>query len=173
MTIKKHVLVLWLGVVLLVPGVYAASVKNKVVALAESSSSSDVASEGDISDIDDDSNVITDPSKLIKIDKAHSIFKIILRSNRSTGYSWSLKDYDKNLISLKKSEYKPKSRCNYEGMCATGVAGVEKWVFKALLNNMSSSKTTKITLVYSRPWDKGASNNEETFNIELVPGSAD
>lgn len=106
----------------------------------------------------------TDPQKPIMVKKAAPRFNVILQSNPTTGYSWSLKDYDYNLI-------KPISRKYYPAKTGLiGSGGYEKWVF-AIKNppGFVVPHTTSITLIYSRPWDlQGA----QAMNFKVVTVNA-
>jgi len=86
-------------------------------------------------------------------------FTIKLDSNRTTGYSWSLKNYDKKLISLVSHAYiAPNSKL-------IGAPGYETWVFKANPSFLSGSKSTKVTLDYARPWEHGMSVKTAVYKI--------
>lgn len=92
--------------------------------------------------------VFSDPSAAIIVDKSNPVFKIILQANPTTGYSWSLKNYDHNLIMPVKHKYYPP-----KGKKLLGAPGYEKWTFKVLPKGFFVSHMTIITLVYVRPWD--------------------
>lgn len=89
----------------------------------------------------------TDPQKPIVVKSSNPSFTIILSSNPTTGYSWSLKTYDNDLI-------KPISRKYYSlQIKMLGAGGYEKWVFTVKPAGFAVPQTTNITLIYSRPWE--------------------
>lgn len=142
--IKNYVIIVWLSLLSIVINSYAAEYEE-----------------------------VTDSSKIIVVEQSAPVFKIILKSNPSTGYSWSLKDYDNTLVSHIGNEYKPVARCNTEGQCATGVPGTEEWSFKVLPAGFIKQRETSVVLVYNRQWEKKQQNNKEvTFTINLVPKNA-
>lgn len=85
----------------------------------------------------------TDDSKAIGV-KVTKKFIITLESNPTTGYSWQ-ESRDETMIELVQSEYEPGEDAQ-KGVAGAG--GNDLFWFKAL-----KSGTTKITLVYKRPWE--------------------
>jgi inhibitor of cysteine peptidase len=85
-------------------------------------------------------------------------FNIMVTSNRSTGYSWSVGEIsDGAQVVIFGSEYTAPEA----GM--PGKAGYETWRFKAL-----GSGNIKLVWNYIRPWEKGeASARTLTFNISV------
>ncbi len=88
-------------------------------------------------------------------------FTIKLESNRTTGYSWSLKNYDHKLLSLESHTYIPPHTS------LIGAPGNEQWIFQASPHFFKNSKTTKISLSYARPWEHGKSL--KTVEYEVIP----
>lgn len=105
------------------------------------------------------SNVaFSDPTKPIVISSSSPVFVITLKSNRTTGYSWFLKQHDKHLIKLVSHKYiAPQQQM-------PGAGGYEIWTFKAKPEFFKPGTTSEITLVYARPWQR-TSVKIETFKV--------
>lgn len=96
----------------------------------------------------------TDPSKPIVVEKSNPKFSIILQSNPTSGYSWFLKNYNENLISLngKKFTSPPATKKKL-----AGAPGYETWNFSVKPSSFVVPQITNIVLIYARPWeDQGA-----------------
>lgn len=90
---------------------------------------------------------ITDPQKTIVVKASNPNFVITLSANPTTGYSWSLKSYDSDLI-------KPVSRKYYPPQTKLlGAGGYEKWVFAVKPAGFIVPQITNVTLIYSRSWE--------------------
>jgi inhibitor of cysteine peptidase len=75
--------------------------------------------------------------------KSGEIFKIVLESNRSTGYGWYWDNKpDKSIIDSLYVDYVLKSKMQ------TGAGGNEMWEFRALRKGEQMIK-----MVYKRPWE--------------------
>src|SRR4029079_2586036 len=98
-------------------------------------------------------------SNTIYVDRDHSQFTIQLDSNRTTGYSWSIKSYDKKFISEVSHEYIPSNTK------LIGASGYEKWVFQASSNFWKGSESTRVTLEYARPWEHGKSIKTTVYKV--------
>lgn len=95
----------------------------------------------------------------IYVNNGHPQFTIKLDSNRTTGYSWSLKNYDKKMILLVSHTYiKPNTKL-------IGAPGYEKWIFQANPAFMKGTKNTTISLSYARPWEHGKSIKTVVYKI--------
>lgn len=111
--------------------------------------------------------IISDQSKPIIVSESNPIFKIIVQSNPSTGYSWFLKGYNPNLITpLKKAFYSPYSPTqSKDTKLLAGAPGYEEWSFKAKPESFMVPQLTSITLVYLRPWDEQSS---QIVNFKVI-----
>jgi inhibitor of cysteine peptidase len=105
------------------------------------------------------SNVVFSDSKNpIVVQAASPDFVITLPSNRTTGYSWFLKQHDAHLIKMVSHKYiRPQQQM-------PGAGGYEIWTFKAKPEFFKGSATSDITLVYARPWQR-TSVKTETFKV--------
>ena len=99
--------------------------------------------------------IFTDAQKPIIVKKSHPLFTIILQSNPTTGFSWTLKNFDNSLIKPVKRAYVTTAP---RGLMGAG--GYEKWTFEAKPESFVVPQTTSITLIYSRSWElEGAQAN--------------
>lgn len=76
-----------------------------------------------------------------------------LPSNPTTGYSWFLTSYNKNLLTLIKHQYFPISAGKTCAKPLIGAGGYEVWQFKATKNALKAPQITYIKLIYARPWE--------------------
>ncbi|MDA8561875.1 protease inhibitor I42 family protein [Gammaproteobacteria bacterium] len=99
---------------------------------------------------------------IIQLKKNQPNFSILLYSSPTTGYSWSLKKYNKNLIELTGHEYvKHKSS-------KMGASSYEKWSFHATDHFFDKNTSTRIILDYFRPWETKAPLKTLTYKIVLT-----
>jgi inhibitor of cysteine peptidase len=90
--------------------------------------------------------VYTEDEVLIQI-VPDAEFVIRLNSNISTGYSWFLREYDPELISVSKHSYiAPKTNL-------IGAPGFDEWTFKTT-HSPKLTTPSYIRFVYARPWEK-------------------
>jgi inhibitor of cysteine peptidase len=91
--------------------------------------------------------VYTEQQPNISVDAAHRIFTIKLKSNRTTGYSWYLREYDPNLLLPEKHSFEaPKERL-------IGAPGYELWTFQVKPAGFVVPQQTTIRFIYARSWD--------------------
>ena len=82
---------------------------------------------------------------------------VILASNATTGYSWSLSgNSDSTVLSKIDNKYIAPQPTNI-----VGAGGSEKWTFQALKKGSST-----ISMGYSRPWE--STPPAETFDLTVV-----
>ncbi|MGB9978655.1 protease inhibitor I42 family protein [Methanobacterium sp.] len=87
-------------------------------------------------------NTATHPVIKTKMVKVNKEFRVVLKSNPTTGYSWMAK-FDPKYIQLVSSRYVPYKT----GSDIAGSGGVQILTFKAIKLGIS-----RITLEYQRPW---------------------
>ncbi|MDP1603329.1 MAG: protease inhibitor I42 family protein [Legionella sp.] len=75
-------------------------------------------------------------------------FQVALPANPTTGYQWSIKNYDKGLLKLVSSRYVAHGR----GLIGEG--GVMEYNFK-LIHGVDVPKLTAMVFTYARPWEHG------------------
>ncbi|MEI6237833.1 MAG: protease inhibitor I42 family protein [Candidatus Saccharibacteria bacterium] len=101
--------------------------------------------------------LISEDQDNIEIKKDQN-FTIILTSNPSTGYSWSIDGiYNKKIIAKVSNEFQPPASN------MIGAPGKELWLFKG-----NSEGSTKLNFIYTR--QKGTDTNQlnhKTFNITV------
>jgi predicted secreted protein len=86
-------------------------------------------------------------------------FVIELKSNRTTGYSWTLEAYDPTDIELLAHQYVPPKEM------IAGAAGTERWTFQLTKKGLSSSNPLSLTFLYKRPWEAGKNGRTQTFVV--------
>lgn len=102
--------------------------------------------------------VFSSPKDKIIVTQQNPTFMITLQSNPTTGFSWQLISYDKNLL-----EYVGHRFVAPHNKKLVGAPGYETWTFKAK-KNVSADQATQITLQYARPWTKDGAT-ETRFTI--------
>ena len=108
--------------------------------------------------------VFTDSLKTIVVKKSKPVFSIILQSNPTTGYSWSLKNYDVSLILPVSNKFYPPTNKKL-----IGAPGYEKWTFRVKPSGFTVPQLTNITLIYLRPWDE---QSAQVINFKVVTNNA-
>lgn len=100
----------------------------------------------------------TDPAAPIET-RAGQEFTIVLRSNRTTGYSWMLADsLDARLVALVRDDY----LADPAPAGIAGSGGRERWTFRAL-----TPGETVIQMKYARAWEQ-PSPGVETADVRVV-----
>ncbi len=97
----------------------------------------------------------SDPSQGIEIGVGKQ-FIIVLEANPTTGYTWET-DFDKSLLKLVRSEFKPAK--SEPGM--VGVGGEQRFIFEGLKEGR-----TEATLTYKRPWEQDFAD-QKTFAVRI------
>lgn len=100
-------------------------------------------------------------NKTIVLHKGTEQFCIVLQANPSTGYSWLLKQYNKNLVQPITSQFIPANSK------LIGASGTQKWFFKVNPNAYKVPSTGTITFIYARPWDLSDNATTTQFNIVM------
>lgn len=80
----------------------------------------------------------------LNINSAQKLLTVNLKANPSTGFTWSIKSYDQELLKLIDSTYKPSSD-------RLGSDGDMIYVFSILKDKRPAN--TKLVFVYARPWE--------------------
>ena len=98
-------------------------------------------------------------STAISVSEAQPVFIIKLISNPTTGYVWSLRHYDKTLLTAVKHEYHaPKTDL-------IGAPGYELWTFRAKPAAFAVPARTKLSFVYARPWESDQAGSAAEFVV--------
>ncbi|HVY53520.1 MAG TPA: protease inhibitor I42 family protein [Gammaproteobacteria bacterium] len=88
----------------------------------------------------------------IHLDNITHQFIIKLKSNPTTGFKWSLKQYDPHYLELVRHNFEaPNSKL-------MGAPGFETWLFETKQKNFTN---VPIKLIYARAWEKPNSNVSE------------
>lgn len=98
----------------------------------------------------------------ITIDKKNPTFRIRLKSNPTTGYSWFLREYDHELIMPVKSEFEPAKTD------LVGGPGSQLWVFKVKPGAFTVPSQSVIRLIYARPWQGAEGSNQLVFRVSVI-----
>ena len=93
---------------------------------------------------------------ICSIDVAEQTMTVMLKSNPSTGCSWTLENSDPSVLKLESKTYE--SSLPDGGMEIVGAGGYDKYCFKA-----GSKGTTTLKFVYGQHWDGGILFGEETL----------
>ncbi|MFC3909406.1 protease inhibitor I42 family protein [Legionella dresdenensis] len=96
-------------------------------------------------------------SMIIQLNSTDSSFEVTLPANPSTGYRWSVKSYDQELLRLVSSKYvaaQPQ---------LIGSGGNMIYEFE-LLNGVAVPKLTSLVFSYARPWER----EQETIQTVTV-----
>lgn len=111
-------------------------------------------------DIDDaKTSPYSNPSKNIIVAKASPQFTITLASNRTTGYSWHLLNYNNQLLTLVNHEYQAPQKV------VPGAGGAEVWTFKVNDIGFTAPQISKIALLYARPWNLKDNSKQVEFTV--------
>lgn len=93
--------------------------------------------------------IFNSPKNKIIVSQKNPTFTITLQSNPTTGFSWKLKSYDKNLVTF--VDHKFIAPQNKKLM---GAPGYELWTFKANKGNYKVNQVGHVKMEYARPWTK-------------------
>jgi inhibitor of cysteine peptidase len=91
--------------------------------------------------------VYTDANQIIVVSAVKPSFMLQLKANPTTGYSWSTQNYNKKLLSLMSYQYLPPNSK------LIGAGGISVWTFKVTPIGLQQTMSTKINLLYARPWN--------------------
>jgi len=95
----------------------------------------------------------------IMVTAAEPTFTIKLKSNPTTGYSWFLRGYDKNLV-VPKAHHIQK---NAQGL--VGAPQFELWTFSIKPAGFIVPHQTTLRFVYTRPWQGGESEAPVIYKV--------
>ncbi len=91
--------------------------------------------------------IYTNANQTITVTQKSPEFKIQLKANPTTGYTWTTKQYDQHLLTLVNYRYIPPS------VQMPGAGGIAEWDFKANAKAFEKPQSTIIQLLYARSWD--------------------
>lgn len=104
--------------------------------------------------------VFNSPKNAIVVTQKEPVFTITLQSNPTTGFSWNLISYDKNLVELLNHKYVAP-----ENKKLMGAPGYEIWVFKAKKATYAVNQVGHVVMSYARPWTKEGATKESFMII--------
>lgn len=93
--------------------------------------------------------IFTSHKKPIIVSQQNPTFTITQQSNPTTGFSWKLISYDKNLMTFVSHKYVPP-----ENKKLMGAPGYEVWTFTAVKPTVpyAVNQVGHIRMEYARPW---------------------
>lgn len=91
--------------------------------------------------------IYTNANQTITVTRKSPEFKIQLKANPTTGYTWITKQYDQKLLTLVNYHFIPPS------VQMPGAGGTSEWDLKANPQLFLKPQTTLIHLLYARSWD--------------------
>ncbi|MFZ2315955.1 MAG: protease inhibitor I42 family protein [Gammaproteobacteria bacterium] len=107
--------------------------------------------------------VIYSESRLnIVVEKKNPIFRIRLKSNPTTGYSWFLREYDHDLLVPVKHEFESPT------MTVVGAPGSDVWTFKVKPTGFTVPQQSTLRMVYARPWQGADGSTQIVFRVSIV-----
>lgn len=97
--------------------------------------------------VTDESGItFSNPHQAIQVSADSPEVTLTLRSNRTTGYQWVLKDYDAAILEPVSAVYHaPKAS-------VPGAPGYATWTFRVKKEALTVPRMTQVTLQYIRPW---------------------
>jgi len=107
----------------------------------------------------------SDSSQVITIIPPMKGFIISLPANPTTGYQWTVKQYDSTMLTLDKQDY---LRSTSQLVGAGGHARLYFSVNPVVLNT-KQEKTTSVILLYARSFAPNDNPKEVKFNITIEP----
>lgn len=90
---------------------------------------------------------LIDTHKPMVLTIGQKILVVRLKSNATTGFSWFLKNYDHDLLTLEGHRYIAPVPSKM-----VGVPGEEEWTFKINSTAYLAPQISQIEWVYARPW---------------------
>lgn len=114
-------------------------------------------------DTSTDSYTYTQDKLGVMVASDHPEFKIQLKSNASTGYSWFLRGYDRNLIQPVKHEFLAPTDKNL-----IGAPGNEVWTFNVMPAGFAVPQQTLLTMVYARPWEGDKHATQLVYTVSTI-----
>lgn len=87
--------------------------------------------------------------QVIHVSSSQSSFELSLPANPTTGFNWQVSSMDSTKIKLVKSVYTPASASKH----LVGGGGIMHFYF-TVLPKLQRPTSTKIELIYVRPWEK-------------------
>ncbi|CAM2793623.1 protease inhibitor I42 family protein [Legionella worsleiensis] len=97
---------------------------------------------------------------MLQVPNNQPSFKVSLAANPTTGYQWTVEQYDKTLFKLTSSQFqRPKSNL-------IGAGGQMLFTF-TLNKGKSYPKSTKLVFQYARAWEKEP-GKIQTVNVNFI-----
>lgn len=107
------------------------------------------------------SMIYQNPSQTIAVTRNTPNFTLKLKSNPTTGYSWSLLKYDNKVITPVTHSFQRPTQM------MIGAGGYELWQFRVQDAAFANTQHTAIVMAYVRPWEKNVVPKKVIFNVKL------
>lgn len=105
------------------------------------------------------SNIINiNDSYETQIEKIEKGISVSLKSNPTTGYSWSYKIQEDGIVEMARQKYI--ADVHKEGLAGSG--GKENYIFKGV-----KAGETKVTFTYARPWKGGETDGSVSLLLKV------
>lgn len=102
---------------------------------------------------------VSNPQQNVIVKKTSPHFTIVLQSNPTTGYRWSLKQYDSNFITPVGNKFIPPTNQRL-----IGAGGYEQWMFDVKPEAFNAAHQLTVSFIYARSWERG-SGQGVSFNV--------
>ncbi len=105
-------------------------------------------------------NIQTEERPAFTVTPSSSVFVLKLKSNPTTGYTWSLVNYNPALIEPMKHKYEANADKK-----RIGAPGYEYWTFRVRSSGFTVPQQTQIEMIYARPWEANDATKPTVFKI--------
>jgi len=92
----------------------------------------------------------------MNVDKSCSTFMVTLPANPTTGFQWTVTEYDKSLLNLKASQFIGQKTSRI------GAGGQMRFTFE-LVKGQTYPQSTEIVFRYSRAWEPGSASSQKVI----------
>jgi inhibitor of cysteine peptidase len=101
--------------------------------------------------------------QIIEVYSTKPSFALLLPANPTTGYQWTIKQYDSGVLTLDKQDYMPSTSQ------LAGAGGHSRWYFTVNppVFVPGQERITRITLVYARSFAPKDNPKEVTFTVKI------
>jgi inhibitor of cysteine peptidase len=107
--------------------------------------------------------VYTEQNTAIVVSPAKPQFEIKLKSNPTTGYSWFLREYNSELLTVVQHKY-----VTATDKKLMGAPGYETWIFQVKPAGFIVPQQTLIRMIYERPWESQETPTQQLFKVATV-----
>ena len=109
-----------------------------------------------------DTTIYTVEKPEIIVSSKNPEFKIKLKSNPTTGFSWFLKEYETTMLVADKHQFEAPDNTNSH---LVGAPGYEVWTFHVKPAGFVVPRQTLLRFIYLRPWSHADSVTQVVFQV--------